>query len=148
MTVRLGTNRDKTFSIYAHDKAVGQAVTQYLMQRTIPRLLLMPEIKMDDFQAMIHNPTIVEALGGQAPGEIAVEHWRRLSALEYLRRLTGKMQSLGRGDDADKLRACMSEPLCAISEGRFRTLLNEALDWKAAQLDEAVKEVNSWTDSG
>ena len=146
LTVRLGINKDRTYSIFAHDADVGKAVTQFMLQRAVPRLYTMPEIPMADFQAMIHNPTIIEALGGEAPCETTVTVWPRLSALEYLRRLAGSLRS-EQAEKAETLAARLAEPLCAISEARFRTLLNDVLGWKADQLNAAVEEVGSWRDS-
>jgi hypothetical protein len=147
-TARIGANRDGSMAVYSRDPRVAQAFTGILRKAGVScQSVEIPPVGFQQFHRLVTQPGVVQLLcegfDGEAPVTIRTGQWPELVARSVLRDLADELAA---GDDqqqgqARKVMQAIEDPMSCVSEGRFRTALNEALGWTAARLDGAVADV-------
>lgn len=144
MTARIGVNTDGSVSVFSKDPQKAELMAKAIAAKRGLFPISVPPMELGQVRTLMNQPGVMEAFTGD-PKPQRTDGWNPAVAYIYLDNLS---QLIEASEPLRHLREHLedledTDDSCVQSEGRFRALLKEKLDWMVGEMDNAVNDVRA-----
>lgn len=140
MTARIGVNTDGSVSVFSKDPQKAELMAKAIAAKRGLFPISVPPMELGQVRTLMNQPGVMEAFTGD-PKPQRTDGWNPAIAYIYLDNLS---QLIEASEPLRLLREHLEDTdESAQSEGRFRAILKEKLDWMVGEMDNAVNDVRA-----
>lgn len=143
MTARIGVNTDGSVSVFSKDPQKAELMAKAIAAKRGLFPISVPPMELGQVRTLLNQPGVLEAFTGD-PKPQRTDGWNPAVAYIYLDNLSQLVEA---SEPLRLLREHLEDTeiddCCTQSEGRFRALLKEKLDWMVGEMDNAVNDVRA-----